>query len=37
MAKRFEKNMLKPKLFLSNYKKNLISYFDNPTSYNRIS
>lgn len=36
MAKRFEKERAEAETILSNYKKNLISYFDNPTSYNKL-
>lgn len=38
MAKRFEKELVEAEaeIILSNYKKNLISYFDNPTSYNKL-
>lgn len=36
MAKRFEKEYAEAETILSNYKKNLISYFDNPTSYNKL-
>ena len=36
MTKRFEKERAEAKTILSNYKKNLISYFDNPTSYNKL-
>lgn len=36
MTKRFEKELAEAETILSNYKKNLISYFDNPTSYNKL-
>lgn len=36
MTKRFEKELAETETVLSNYKKNLISYFDNPTSYNKL-
>lgn len=36
MTKRFEKEYAEAETILSNYKKNLISYFDNPTSYSKL-
>ena len=36
MTKRFEKELAEAETILSNYKKNLISYFDNPTSYSKL-
>lgn len=36
MTKRFEKERAEAENILSNYKKNLVKYFDNPASYNKL-
>lgn len=36
MTKRFEKELAEAETILSNYKKNLTKYFDNPTSYSKL-
>ena len=36
MTKRFEKERAEAETILSNYKKNLTKYFDNPTSYSKL-